>query len=1375
MIHRRNLVVPFLICLLILCGSFSRVNAQCGIMASLAIECDDNQTPCNPDDDIYVVFAQINKRGGGSYDASFGTIILSGDYQFLPVYVGDVPADKAGGVICLEIQDRDDPNCTARVCTEPLFPCTIEPTLPVLRLECDDNRTANDDTDDFYWVEVAAGLAEPFWQGQFEVDIDGTIFGPFDYNEVKRIQYPADGSTPLMTITDLIDPVCEIREFIGPLIPCSEPCAQFPQVISYECNDNSTPNPNDDFYIVKVISNAATEGATGRYTIVTPQVPPLSFPYGTIGTLIIPARGQTQVIRFGDIDYDDCNEEVEIGPLEPCSEFCEVKVDTLFTVCDDNGTPDPSDDFHEVFIKVRGTDAGSGYTVQIMADRYGPFEYDSLETFIVPADGSTLRLNIRDVDFTTDCSTFDFIGPLDPCSFPCDLTIDQLDWVCDDNGTSDPSDDFYTITASISSPLVGPLDSILVETSGNLFGPFEYINAFSFNLPADGSQPILIFRDLILGSRCELDSIIGPFVPCSSDCEIDVDVSNVVCDDAGTGFDNADDVFFFDVVLTGQNIGPSWRADDPVMTVTNYGQTASFGPYVISNGPVTIRTVDTQDDFCRTSFTVDPPQPCSDSCALTLLTREEGPCNDNNTGPDKTDDFFFIELEIGASNPGAAGQYEVRLQGNLIGTYAYNTPEIVGPLPADGTILTLVIQDVDLPYCELIITTTKEPCSGCEVFTVDAGDDKLITCSANEVTLEGSASAQGSYSWTGPGGRQYSGRNPIVGEPGTYVLTVTFDKGCTAIDTVIVRRDQALPFADPGIGGDITCKVESIEIGGDSTSIGNQLIYQWTDAQGMLISNDRKFTVTVPGRYCLQVIDTLLDCESAINCVTIGENKVAPSGRILVNPEDAFDCRIDSISLTADNGNNTNFFWEMDNLTFFRDTLWVTDTGTVFLILEDTINGCTSKLDVTLNSLVDFPIISIARPDEITCLQEEVVIDGSASQSGPTIFYQWYASNGVAIPGATSRSLSVDQPGTYFFESLDTLTGCINIDTVDVDENRIFHDANAGEDALIKCDSTSIILDASLSTQRNNISYSWKRILGDGNVIQGNGTLFPEIDGQGVFELQVVDDFTGCVSRDTVIVDKAFAPALDRVIVENERCGGDELGLIDVVGIRGISPFSYELNGRSVDTTRFDSLAPGLFFFRVTDSLGCFTDTLLEVKEGNYFDFQIQGDTFIIKGDSTELRVDINIPPGQIDQIYWEEDGSVFCFRCTSVVVKPDTTTTYTFRLFDVNGCDYEFDFVVKVQDENDIFVPNIFTPNEDTENEILHVFGKNLVSIEKMLIFNRWGELVFQGFDIPPGPVWDGKWNGDYHVPAVLSWLIIAEFKDGEVKQFTGDVTLLR
>jgi len=1382
MTFRKNWVLASGLWMVLVLGvSYSCKGQLCNITASIEVEkCDQEGTPCDPTDDTWYLRATVSNPGGSDFWECEFNGVRYGPFMIapLPIAVARIPA--AGlpplGTICVTFFERDNPACMTEACVDSVFPCAVAPMLNIVSLICNDNRTANDPTDDFYRVQLSVGLAgAALWPGRFEIDVAGLNFGPYEYNKLVTIDIPADGTMPVLAIEDNRDSWCIDSRQIGPLVPCSVPCAQAPSIISQECLNMDTPDPKDDVWVISFISTAVTPGVTNRYEVITPGIPGLPFQYGMVNQIFLPARGQTQTMRFSDFDYDDCWEEIEIGPLDHCSIQCNVKTDSIILKCSDNGTPDPLDDYYDVCISVTGEDAGSGYTVRIRGDEYGPFEYSKVETFRLPADGDMPRLNIRDVDFASQCNTFAIIGPLDPCSTPCDLEVDKLIEMCDDQGTSDPADDTYNILIHVINNQGTAADRYEVLINASTQGPFEYGIDESFNWPADGNTYPLIIRDVALGASCELLDTIGPLIPCSSDCILDIQVSNVRCNNEGTGLDNADDTYTFDLTINGQNVGSGWMADDPNNTTGNYGGNANFGPFLIANGNTNLTITDRDDPFCREMIEIPAPAPCSDSCFLTLESSDIGPCNDNNTGPDRTDDFFFVEIVVSAINPGAAGTYTVTLGATPIGSYSYNVNENVGPLPANGANLNLVITDDNIAYCQTTLRVRQDPCSDCAINTADAGPDKVISCQANTVTLEGGASSQGNFEWVGPSGNTYNGSNPVVGEPGQYILTVTFDKQCVAKDTVIVTRDQNLPVADPGPVKDITCEVDSVTVGGSNTSTGPNIVYIWTNSQGAVVSRDRLYTTGDPGRYCLQAIDTLLDCPSASNCVDVGENKTPPSGNILVSPEDAFDCRIDSISLIADNGDSTTFFWESKAITYFRDTLWVTDTGMVYLILKDTINGCTTRLDVEINSLVDYPLIFIQDPADITCLAEEIIINANSSQTGPGIIHQWFASNNRPIQGANTRMLRVTQPGFYYFESIDTVTGCVNRDTIEVDEDRIFHTANAGEDELIKCDSLSIILDAGLSTQKNNITYQWDRISGDGNVINGNGTLFPEIDGQGLFVLRVIDDITGCTSMDTVFVDRAFAPMLDRMIVEGERCGGDESGVIDVTGIRGIRPFTYELNGRPVDTTRFEGLKPGLFFFRVTDSLGCYTDSLVEINEGNYFDFRIQGDTFIIKGDSTTLSVDINIPQSEVDQVYWEEDGSVFCFRCYSVTVKPDTTTVYNFRLIDINGCSYEFTFVVRVQERNDIFVPNIFTPNGDTDNEILHVFGKNLVLIENKMIFNRWGELVFKGNNLPPGPIWDGKWNGEYHVPAVLTYLIDARFKDGELKRFTGDVALLR
>lgn len=83
------------------------------------------------------------------------------------------------------------------------------------------------------------------------------------------------------------------------------------------------------------------------------------------------------------------------------------------------------------------------------------------------------------------------------------------------------------------------------------------------------------------------------------------------------------------------------------------------------------------------------------------------------------------------------------------------------------------------------------------------------------------------------------------------------------------------------------------------------------------------------------------------------------------------------------------------------------------------------------------------------------------------------------------------------------------------------------------------------------------------------------------------------------------------------------------------------------------------------------------------------------------------------------------------------------------------------------IFIPNAFTPNGDGENDLFRVRGK-VEGRFTMLIFNQWGELLFQSEN--PSQGWDGTRNG----LAVHSGTYVYLVNIGE-QQLTGHVTLLR
>jgi gliding motility-associated-like protein len=100
-----------------------------------------------------------------------------------------------------------------------------------------------------------------------------------------------------------------------------------------------------------------------------------------------------------------------------------------------------------------------------------------------------------------------------------------------------------------------------------------------------------------------------------------------------------------------------------------------------------------------------------------------------------------------------------------------------------------------------------------------------------------------------------------------------------------------------------------------------------------------------------------------------------------------------------------------------------------------------------------------------------------------------------------------------------------------------------------------------------------------------------------------------------------------------------------------------------------------------------------------------------------------------------------------------------------------------------DVYIPNLFTPNNDGKNDFFTAYGGvNVRMIRKMKIFDRWGALVFEKNNVPPNIEvlgWDGSINTrsqSYGAsPAIFMYWMEIEFIDGDTEFFKGDVTLIR
>jgi gliding motility-associated-like protein len=91
---------------------------------------------------------------------------------------------------------------------------------------------------------------------------------------------------------------------------------------------------------------------------------------------------------------------------------------------------------------------------------------------------------------------------------------------------------------------------------------------------------------------------------------------------------------------------------------------------------------------------------------------------------------------------------------------------------------------------------------------------------------------------------------------------------------------------------------------------------------------------------------------------------------------------------------------------------------------------------------------------------------------------------------------------------------------------------------------------------------------------------------------------------------------------------------------------------------------------------------------------------------------------------------------------------------------------------DKDIFVPNVFSPNNDGKNDWLFVYGNYIATME-MHIFNQWGEHITVLTSKTQG--WDGKYKGSPQPVGVYVYILKAVLTNGTKVNKKGSITLVR
>lgn len=291
----------------------------------------------------------------------------------------------------------------------------------------------------------------------------------------------------------------------------------------------------------------------------------------------------------------------------------------------------------------------------------------------------------------------------------------------------------------------------------------------------------------------------------------------------------------------------------------------------------------------------------------------------------------------------------------------------------------------------------------------------------------------------------------------------------------------------------------------------------------------------------------------------------------------------------------------------------------------------------------------------------------------------------------------------------------------------------------------------------------------------------PIVQMPGIYTLLVTNVQNGCTDTDVVEVD-LIAPTGIEVTLEQPLCHGDP-AFLEIETIEGgAEPYIYSINGGAsfVQNSNFTLLSPGWHLVVVQDANGCEFAQGVQVEDVPVLEIELDPLATIKLGESYQINASVNFPVNQLSSISWAPAESLSCDDCLNPLAAPFRTTDYHLEVVNENGCRDDAWLRLIVDERPNIYIPNVFSPNEDGTNEIFYIYAKEntIKIINSLQIYTRWGELVFEVYDFPPNDPqygWDGFFRGVPMNSGVFVYWTEVELINGQPIILKGDVTIIR
>ena len=269
-----------------------------------------------------------------------------------------------------------------------------------------------------------------------------------------------------------------------------------------------------------------------------------------------------------------------------------------------------------------------------------------------------------------------------------------------------------------------------------------------------------------------------------------------------------------------------------------------------------------------------------------------------------------------------------------------------------------------------------------------------------------------------------------------------------------------------------------------------------------------------------------------------------------------------------------------------------------------------------------------------------------------------------------------------------------------------------------------------------------------------------------------------CVTRDSVfiIVETPFnaTAAQSPVFI----CAKDSVQINVTPPNKKISwlPSTNITNANGYSPTVFPNVNTN-YVATLTDSLNCFTSTA---------QVNVIVKTLPQVNAGADLALPYNIAfilnptySSNVSTYNWLPATNLSCNNCATPTVIPLEAQQYIITVKSDSNCIAKDTINIYVECKYaNILMPNAFTPNSDNVNDYFYPITRGIKTVSKFVIFNRFGQKVFEGKDFSPNNRtlgWNGKINGEPQTTSTYIYLLSAICHDGQTIEKKGSFLLLK